>query len=203
MTSPVVRLRGFGDARAVKLVWSVLRQAPTHPNAPIATILAAAALVRFSGLAFGLPHPYCRPDETSIASVATGFYHGDLQPHFFNYPALFMLMVAMSLMVWVKLGWLLGYLRSRSALDAIITTTTVHYTARVLSAVAGTASVWVIFSTALRLFDRTTALVAAAFLALAFLHVREASRSPRLGSSTGVGSRQPCLDSVSAVGCRF
>jgi len=163
----------FGDVRAVKAFGSVLRRIPSHPNTPIATILVVATFARFSGLAFGLPHPYCRPDETSIASVATAFYHGDLNPHFFNYPAFFMLTVAVTLRLWVKVGWLLGYLRGPSAMEAIITTTTVHYTARILSAAAGVASVWLIFRIALRLFDRSTALVAAAFLALAFLHVRD------------------------------
>src|SRR5438309_2327374 len=45
--------------------------------------------------------------------------------------------------------------------------------ARVLSAVIGTATVVVVYQIANRLFDRLAAGVAAFFLALAFLHVRE------------------------------
>ena len=43
-----------------------------------AGILAVAAIVRLIGLQFGLPHALCRPDETSIGSIATSFYRGDL-----------------------------------------------------------------------------------------------------------------------------
>jgi hypothetical protein len=139
----------------------------------LAVAVFVAALVRLNGLDFGLPHPLCRPDEDAIASVATRFYHGHMNPQFFSYPALFMLAVAACLAAWLGLGWLLGYLRDRAAMDALVTTTTVHMTARLLSAAAGVASVWAVFRIASRLFDRTTALVAAAFLALAFLHVRD------------------------------
>ena len=49
----------------------------------------------------------------------------------------------------------------------------VFLTARVLSATAGVASVWVLFRVARHLFDERTALIAASFLALAFLPVRD------------------------------
>ena len=49
----------------------------------------------------------------------------------------------------------------------------VFLTARLLSATAGVASVFVLFRVARRLFGERTALVAALFLALAFLHVRD------------------------------
>lgn len=136
-------------------------------------IIAVAAVTRLIGLQFGLPHPLCRPDETSIGSVATSFYHGDLNPHFFNYPPLFMLAVALCLLAWLGIGRTLGYLKDADAANGLITTTSVHRIARFLSAASGIASVALVFRIAGRLFDRTTALVAAAFLALAFLHVRD------------------------------
>ncbi len=45
--------------------------------------------------------------------------------------------------------------------------------ARLLSATAGLATVWAVFRVGQRLFGRATALVSAAFLAVAFLHVRD------------------------------
>jgi dolichyl-phosphate-mannose-protein mannosyltransferase len=45
--------------------------------------------------------------------------------------------------------------------------------ARGLSAIAGLATIWLVFRLSARLFDRLTALTAAFFLAVAFLHVRE------------------------------
>ena len=44
---------------------------------------------------------------------------------------------------------------------------------RLLSAVMGVATVWWVFAICRRLFDRTTAVAAALFLALCFLHVRD------------------------------
>src|SRR5689334_12398797 len=40
---------------------------------PLALILLLAILVRVIGLTFCLPLAQCRPDETTIAAVATGF----------------------------------------------------------------------------------------------------------------------------------
>ncbi len=45
--------------------------------------------------------------------------------------------------------------------------------ARLLSAAAGVANVWLLYRVAFRLFGRQTAYVSAAFLSLAFLHVRD------------------------------
>jgi hypothetical protein len=144
-----------------------------RPHLPLGTVLVAAAYVRLCGLHFGLPHPQVRPDESTIGSIATGFYHGDLNPHFFAYPALFMLSVAFVLFVWLRTGWFLGYFRDRAAMDSLLTTTTSYHAARLLSATAGTATVWVVYRTAFRLFDRASAITASVFLALAFLHVRD------------------------------
>jgi hypothetical protein len=144
-----------------------------RPHLPLVAILAVAVYVRLCGLHFGLPHPLVRPDESTIGSIATGFYHGDLNPHFFAYPALFMLSVAFVLFIWLRIGWFLGYFRDREAMDSLLTTTTSYETARLLSAAAGTATVWVVYRIACRLFDRASAIAASVFLALAFLHVRD------------------------------
>ena len=138
----------------------------------LAAILAVAALVRLWGINFGLPHPNCRPDEGAIAAIASGMYHGDLNPHVFNYPALFMLSVAAVLLVLHAIGALAQYLPTGWSLDVAATTTT-YRVARFLSAAAGIASVLILFRIGQRLFGRTAALAAAALLALAFLHVRD------------------------------
>src|SRR5947207_9702291 len=61
-------------------------------------ILPVAAVARFWGICFCLPHPHCRPDEDAISAIAGGLRWGDLNPHTFNYPALFMLAVATALL---------------------------------------------------------------------------------------------------------
>ena len=139
-------------------------------------ILPIAAAARLWGIGFCLPHPHCRPDEDAISAIVGGFRAGDLNPHVFNYPALFMLAVATVLVTLVGGERLLHKampFHFRSLLDGVGTTTTKYMVARLLSAAAGIASVWVTFRIALRLFDRTTAVGAAVLLALAFLHVRD------------------------------
>ena len=142
----------------------------------VGAILPVAAAARLWGIDFCLPHPHCRPDEDAISAIAGGFRGGDLNPHVFNYPALFMLVVAAVIVTLVGAERLLHKampFHFRSLLDGVSTTTINYMVARLLSAAAGIASVWVIFRIALRLFDRTTALAAAALLGLAFLHVRD------------------------------
>ena len=124
---------------------------------PVAAILIVAAVARLWGIHFGLPHLNARPDEGTIVSIAGGMYHGDLNPHFFNYPALFMTSVAAVL----------------SLVPDPSGTTTPYMIARYLSAGAGIASVLVLFRIGQRLFGQAAGLASAALLAVAFLHVRD------------------------------
>ena len=142
----------------------------------IVVILTAAAVARLWGIGFGLPHPQCRPDEEAISAIAGGFRTGDLNPHVFNYPALFMLVVAAVLRLLPLGEGLLHKLMPfhfHSLLDGVSVTETNYMVARLLSAAAGVASVWVIFRIGRRLFDRHAAVAAAALLSVAFLHVRD------------------------------
>jgi Dolichyl-phosphate-mannose-protein mannosyltransferase len=141
----------------------------------LVAILVAAGLARFWAIDFCLPARICRPDEEAVASIATLFFARDFNPHFFDWPALFMYAVAAGVVVFFKIGlwleWFRGewhFLQTISADPA-----PVFLIARVLSATAGIVSVWLLFRIGVRLFSQRTALVAAAFLALAFLHVRD------------------------------
>src|SRR5438132_14043049 len=62
--------------------------------APIATITAVAALLRFWSIGFGLPHTYARPDEDAVVALATGIYGHGPNPHNFTYPTLYVYAVA-------------------------------------------------------------------------------------------------------------
>ena len=129
-------------------------------NTLLAAILVAAAVARLCGINFGFPHLNCRPDEGAVVSIAGGLYSGDLNPHVFNYPAFFMLSIAVTLAMLNVSGLLTA-------------STSAYRIARYFSAAAGIASVLMIFRIGLRLFGQMTALAAAALLSLAFLHVRD------------------------------
>jgi hypothetical protein len=145
----------------------------THVS--LVAILVVAAAVRYWALAFCLPGQLCRPDEEAVASVTIGVFGRNFNPHFFDWPTLFMYETAASLVPFFKAGVLLGWFRGeRHFVQTLIADASpVFLTARLLSATAGVVSVFVLFRVARRLFGERTALVAALFLALAFLHVRD------------------------------
>jgi 4-amino-4-deoxy-L-arabinose transferase-like glycosyltransferase len=138
-------------------------------------LLVLAAAVRFYGLRFGMPHVWARPDELVVCDIAQRFLTGDLNPHFWAYPTLFMYLLAALDYGFYLFGRSVGWFRS---LEHFVSSWHVEWTpffmiARIVSATAGAATVVVVHRLSARLFDRVTAGVAALFLALAFLHVRD------------------------------
>jgi 4-amino-4-deoxy-L-arabinose transferase-like glycosyltransferase len=127
---------------------------------PIAAILVVAAALRLYGLSFGLPHPQARPDETTALGHADAILRGNWNPHFFNWPTFALYLYAFAFAI------------ARGA-GAALTRTQEFLTARALVAAAGTATVPLTAAVARRAADRTAGLIAALFLAVAPLHVRE------------------------------
>src|SRR4026207_2407584 len=71
--------------------------ADVSPRTERLLLVAAAAAglaVRFWGLKFGLPVVYSRPDELLLIGVVIGFFRGDPNPHFFEYPTLYLYVLA-------------------------------------------------------------------------------------------------------------
>jgi 4-amino-4-deoxy-L-arabinose transferase-like glycosyltransferase len=141
----------------------------------LAAIVAVAAVARFWGLRFGLPHTYTRPDETVIIDVALQFLRGNFQPAFYDYPWLYMWTVAGLYLLYYVWGLFTGLFNSVADVVAGWRSYWIPFFVinRALSAALGTATVLVVFRIARRLWDETTGLVAALFIALAFLHVRD------------------------------
>ncbi len=138
-------------------------------------VLIAAAGVRVWGIGFGLPHIIARPDETEIAGPAVGFLSGDLRPPFFEWPTLFVYAVSLLYVLYFAVTrpfspykTLAAFADSRRQSLAPFL-----YISRGLSAVMGVLTVWWVYAIGRRAFDETTGLVAALFLALCFLHVRD------------------------------
>jgi hypothetical protein len=141
-------------------------------RAALLVILAAAAVLRFWGLDQGLPFVMSRPDEMEMLRQTAGFPQGDFNPRWFVYPNLFF---------WLSWAWLEGVLAVRTLFLAtpsygeMLTTqmaTLIAY-GRVLSALAGTATVAVVFAVGRRLGGPALGLVAAFLLATNYLHVRD------------------------------
>lgn len=144
-------------------------------HASLAIVLGVAAAVRLWAIDFCLPSPACRPDEEAVAAIALRFFARDPNPRFFDWPPLFMYAVALAMVVFFNILRLSGTLRSEYRFLQWASTYqwSLHLIARVLSALAGIASVFVVHRVAARLWGHATALAAAWFMALAFLHVRD------------------------------
>src|SRR5262245_1994752 len=75
----------------------------------VVLILVVAAVVRFWGIGFGLPFVLARPDELLIVATVLGFFTTTLNPHFFDYPALYLYVLFALLSVyyvWSRIaGW--------------------------------------------------------------------------------------------------
>jgi len=147
-----------------------------HPGAVLLllAILAVAAALRLRGVAWGLPHAY-HPDEGSILVHALGFGTGDLNPHWFRWPSLFMYIVSGLYGVFYGVGSALGdFSSSQDVLRQYVSDPTPFWLiGRLASAVFGVATVWVTHRFARRAFGEPAALAAAAFMAVMFLHVRD------------------------------
>jgi len=139
------------------------------------TILLIAVAVRVWGLGFGLPYIVARPDETEMAGPAVGFLSGDLRPPFFEWPTLFTYTTAFLYVLYFLVtrpfnayATLAQFAEGRRQNLAPFL-----YVTRSLSALMGAATVWGVYAICRRVFDETVGIVAALFLALAFLHVRD------------------------------
>ena len=138
-------------------------------------ILVLAAIVRFWGINFGLPNPFCRPDEGIIVSRAVNFCRGDLNPHFFQYPTLYMYLVAVLYFAYFIIKAVLGAYGSFNDFltEYIIYPSNLYLLDRMLSAFLGILTVFVLYRITLPLCGRRAARISSFFLAIAYLHVRE------------------------------
>ena len=160
---------------AAPLIAATAGRPRTLPTALVlGAILVVAATLRFWGIGFGLPHTQARPDETQVIDTALAFLKGQL-PRFYDYPWLYM---------WVLTLLYLGYFAWSAAAGVfrdvgdLVASWPLHWEpffliSRSLSASAGTATVFVVYQLARRLWGRGTGLVAGFFMAVAFLPVRE------------------------------
>lgn len=154
----------------------------------LAGVLLVALGLRVWGIGFGLPYANARPDETSVAGPAVTFLSGDLEPPHFIYPTFFM--YALSGVYagyyeitrpWAPYKTLNEFAESRRQNLAPFL-----LISRSISVVMGVLTVLWLYLLAARTAGRSTALLASAFLAVAFLPVRESHFGVTDASMTGL-----------------
>jgi hypothetical protein len=152
--------------------------ADASPRAERILLVAVVALglaVRFWGLKFGLPVVYARPDELLLIGVVIGFFRGDPNPHFFEYPTLYLYVLAGVYCLFYARSMLAGWVRDSAEFAASFKVNFVPFflAARATAAVLGGATVALVHGIARPLFGVSAGLLAALFMAVAFLHVRD------------------------------
>jgi 4-amino-4-deoxy-L-arabinose transferase-like glycosyltransferase len=142
---------------------------------PLAAVLTLALALRVWALDFGLPHTLTRPDEDAVVSVALRFFQRNLNPGFFDWPSLFMYVVAAVYVLYFNIGRTLGWFPlERIFLESATLHPSPNYLiARGVSVATGVMTVWAVHRIGLKLFGRHTAIVAAFYIAVAALHVRD------------------------------
>lgn len=148
-----------------------------NPNLKYKAILGLLFLlsifVRFFGIDFGLPHTECRPDETTIINISLTFLNGDLNPHFFNYPSLFMYILAAIYYIYIHIRLLFGATSMELITEIQTNPSTFILISRGLSALFGACTVIIVYFIGRRLHNRKTGLLSAFFMSVCYLHVRD------------------------------
>ncbi len=140
----------------------------------VGLILLAGLLVRLYGIDFGLPHLY-DPDEPLFVPLAVRMLdEWSLNPHWFGNPGTPMLyLMAVIYVAIFAAGRVTGSFGSVADFRALYYAdpTVFYLSGRILVAVIGVASIWLVYRIGKKLFDRNTALLAALFTAFNPIHV--------------------------------
>jgi 4-amino-4-deoxy-L-arabinose transferase-like glycosyltransferase len=153
--------------------WEILRQLSSRFDWPLAAILLVAVAVRVWGVSWLLPYLVHGDEEFYVRGAAKMLERGDLNPHKFHNPGLLVYWLYGELWLVDTLGKLLGSVPRSTDWEPTLKVPQWFVLGRLTVAVLGTASVWATYRVGAITVGRTAALVAAAFLAVNLLHVRD------------------------------
>jgi hypothetical protein len=124
----------------------------------------AGLVLRLWGIRSGLPYAYNADESSHFLPQAVGMFRGDLDPHYFINPPGFTYAT--------HIGLRLRFGGAESVWSAYADDPgSVYVVGRIVSALIGVTSVWLVYLAGVRLLDRRTGFLAAGLLASAFLPV--------------------------------
>jgi hypothetical protein len=136
---------------------------------PLGIVLGLAFGLRLWGIKQGLPYVYDVDEYGHFVPEAVRMFGHGLNPHYFVNPP------ALTYLLHVVFGVWFGFLRlgshSSVAREYALHPERLFLLARVVVALLGTASVWLLYLVGARLFNRAVGLLASAVMAVAFLPV--------------------------------
>lgn len=141
----------------------------------VIAVTVMAGVLRFRGLDWGLPYAESRPDELLIIGTAFGYGTGDFNPHSFYYPTLFSYLLFVLYGLYATGLLLAGQIQALGDIAARFAADPSPFflVARGLTAILGTLTIPVLYRLGRRCGTRTSACLAALFLAVSYLHVRD------------------------------
>lgn len=138
-------------------------------------VLILAFLLRIGGIQFGLPSLY-HADEPIVVNHALAYGVGDFNPHFFKIPPLISYLLFVCYGIYYIFGLGVGWFHSLQDFENLFYTdpTSFYIIARfVFGVFLGTLSIYLLYRMVQRFWEPRTALWAALFLAVNFLHARD------------------------------
>ena len=138
----------------------------------LVVILFLALAIRLAAINFGMPYVYYT-DEARIVNHAVAFGTGDLNPHAFDHPSLYMYVSFFFYGLSFVFGWVLGIFESTADYAQLFfrDPTLFYLISRLISALSGVGSVVVVYLVGRRVFNVKVGLISAAFLTVAVFHV--------------------------------
>ncbi len=130
-------------------------------------LLIFSFLLNIWGVSYGLPNLYY-PDEGRIVNNALAFGMGDLNPHYFNYPALSMYLLFLLYILYFIAGQLAGLFASATDFQLLFFSdpSSFYLIGRIANALVGTTVVALIYKLGYETYrNRKIGLLAAAILA--------------------------------------
>src|SRR5215831_1418252 len=137
----------------------------------LSAILVLALSVRLVGITWGLPYVF-NPDEARIVNHALAFGTGDLNPHDFIYPSLYMYILFFVYGMSYVFGWLAGVFSSTDDFVRLFfnDATLFYLPGRLIAALSGVISVAMVYLLGRRAYNARVGLIAAAFLTFSVQH---------------------------------
>lgn len=139
-------------------------------------VLLLAFTVRAAGIGWGFPLTL-NNDESAVVRSALGMRFGDLNPHFFDWPSLYRYLNFFLFMTFIKFRVPFQLLFGVETMRRILPfwwdsdPLPFYFLARLMTAILGTATVYVIYRIGRRFLDLKISLLAALFLAVNYYHV--------------------------------
>ena len=143
----------------------------------ILLIVVLAFGLRAWGVGQGLPASYY-PDERHFINRAMSFGTGDLNPHWFHKPALYMYLLFLEYGLFFLIGRAVGMFTHLQDLARLYINDLTPFLliGRFTTVLLGTATVWLLYRLGRRMYGGRVALTAALFLCFTFAHVKSSQQ---------------------------